>query len=231
MFHQRVERKSVRRLIIAMLASLMVLGTASVAYAQGSSEPAPTTGDRDQEIARLRAQVDALTRDNRRLWSKYSTQRTKNAKLNRANRNLTKHNTSLARANTKLRKAVTRFYKGIVRFRRLYRSASSQLRSALRRLSRFLGPWRSAKASWYGPGLYGSGLAGGGVLRPGMKIFAHRSMRFGTKVQFAYRGRTVVAVCRDRGPYVGGRVFDLGPGTAKALRFNGVGTVRWRYVR
>jgi len=30
----------------------------------------------------------------------------------------------------------------------------------------------------------------------------------------------------DRGPYAGGREFDLGPGVRAALRFDGVGTVQ-----
>jgi rare lipoprotein A (peptidoglycan hydrolase) len=38
-------------------------------------------------------------------------------------------------------------------------------------------------------------------------------------------------VVQDRGPYVSGRTFDLGPGTAKALGFSGVGTVKWRIVK
>ena len=62
-------------------------------------------------------------------------------------------------------------------------------------------------------------------------LFAHKTMRFGTKVEFRYRGRTAIGVCLARGPYVGGRVFDLGPGVAERLRFDGVGYVRWRCVR
>lgn len=90
--------------------------------------------------------------------------------------------------------------------------------------------WKSARVSWYGPGFYGNTMAGGGTLTTSSMVVAHRSMRFGTKIQFSYRGRTCTAVVRDRGPYVGGRTFDLGPGTAKALGFSGVGTVQWRIV-
>jgi len=61
-------------------------------------------------------------------------------------------------------------------------------------------------------------------------IVAHRSLPFGTKIQFRYKGRTVVAKVKDRGPFIGGRTFDLGPGTAKALHFDGVGKVKWRIV-
>lgn len=91
--------------------------------------------------------------------------------------------------------------------------------------------WRRSNVSWYGPGLYGNGMAGGGKLRRDSMVVAHRSMKFGTKIQFRYKGRTAIAVVRDRGPFIGGRTFDLGPGTAKSLRFKGVGKVKWRIIR
>lgn len=93
------------------------------------------------------------------------------------------------------------------------------------------GPWKSAKVSWYGPGFYGNTMAGGGTLRPTSMVVAHRTLPFGTKIEFSYKGKTCVAVVRDRGPYVSGRVFDLGPGTANALGFSGVGTVGYRIVK
>ncbi|MCL4078230.1 hypothetical protein MX659_01205 [Coriobacteriia bacterium Es71-Z0120] len=91
--------------------------------------------------------------------------------------------------------------------------------------------WRTARASWYGPGFYGHTMAGGGTLTPTSMVVAHRTLPFGTKVEIEYKGRRVIAVVKDRGPYVRGRTFDLGPGTAKALGFSGVGTIRWRIVR
>lgn len=91
--------------------------------------------------------------------------------------------------------------------------------------------WKSARVSWYGPGFYGHTMAGGGTLTPTSMVVAHRTMKFGTRVQISYNGKTVVAVVRDRGPYVAGRTFDLGPGTAHALGFSGVGTIRWRVVK
>lgn len=92
------------------------------------------------------------------------------------------------------------------------------------------GGWRTARVSWYGPGFYGHTMAGGGTLQPTSMVVAHRSLPFGTRVEFQYRGRTVIAVVKDRGPYVGGRTFDLGPGTAHALGFGGVGTVSYRIL-
>jgi rare lipoprotein A (peptidoglycan hydrolase) len=54
---------------------------------------------------------------------------------------------------------------------------------------------------------------------------ANRTLPCGTKVAFQYGGRTVTAVVDDRGPYAGGREWDLNQTTASALGFAGVGTV------
>ena len=90
--------------------------------------------------------------------------------------------------------------------------------------------WQTAKASWYGPGLYGNKTASGAVLTQGMMNVAHKTLAFGTRIEFRYGGRTCVAVVNDRGPFVAGRTFDLGPGTAQALGFSGVGNVEWRVI-
>lgn len=95
---------------------------------------------------------------------------------------------------------------------------------------RYAGKWQSARVSWYGPGFYGNTMAGGGRLTRSSMVVAHRSLRFGTRIQFRYGGRTVIAVVRDRGPYVSGRTFDLGPGTAQRLGFGGVGRVQYRII-
>lgn len=92
------------------------------------------------------------------------------------------------------------------------------------------GGWKSARVSWYGPGLYGRKTASGAVLTEGMMNVAHRSLPFGTRIQFEYKGRSCIAVVNDRGPFVGGRTFDLGPGTATTLGFGGVGTVKYRIL-
>lgn len=90
--------------------------------------------------------------------------------------------------------------------------------------------WKSARVSWYGPGFYGHTMAGGGTLQPDSMVVAHRSLPFGTMIEFSYNGLTCTAVVQDRGPYSGGRTFDLGPGTAAALGFSGVGTVQYRIL-
>ena len=54
---------------------------------------------------------------------------------------------------------------------------------------------------------------------------ANKALPCGTRVAFHYGGHTVTAVVDDRGPYVGGRTWDLNQNTAGALGFGGVGTV------
>jgi rare lipoprotein A len=54
---------------------------------------------------------------------------------------------------------------------------------------------------------------------------ANVSLPCGTKVTFVYNGRSVTATVDDRGPYVGGREWDLNQNTAGALGFRGVADV------
>ena len=76
-----------------------------------------------------------------------------------------------------------------------------------------------ALASWYQDG--GNTACG---FHAGLGV-ANRTLPCGTKVAFQYGGRTVTAVVDDRGPYAGGREWDLNQATASALGFAGVGTV------
>jgi rare lipoprotein A (peptidoglycan hydrolase) len=94
-----------------------------------------------------------------------------------------------------------------------------------RRLGR-LNVYRSAHASWYGPGLYGNRLGCGGRLSAGSLGVAHKSLPCGTKVTFRHRGRVVRVRVIDRGPYVGGREYDLTAATARRLGFAGHGPVQ-----
>jgi len=112
--------------------------------------------------------------------------------------------------------------------RRARRAAS---RARARSVSRALpGGWKTAKASWYGPGFYGHGMAGGGKLEKTSMVVAHKTLPFGTLIEFSHDGRTVIVPVQDRGPYVSGREFDLGPGTAKALGMFHTGTVQYRIL-
>jgi rare lipoprotein A len=54
---------------------------------------------------------------------------------------------------------------------------------------------------------------------------ANLSLPFGTKVTMSNGHTTIVATVDDRGPYVGGRVYDLNQNVAQALGFSGVGTI------
>jgi rare lipoprotein A len=85
--------------------------------------------------------------------------------------------------------------------------------------------YRQAAASWYGPGFYGRPLACGGTMSPSRIGVANKTLPCGTKVRLRYHGRTVIAPVIDRGPYVGGRVYDLTAATKQRLRFGSTGTV------
>jgi rare lipoprotein A len=86
--------------------------------------------------------------------------------------------------------------------------------------------YQPAVASWY----YDAGLATGCGFNATYGV-ANKTLPCGTKVQFKYGGRTVMATVDDRGPYVDGRTWDLGQSTRAALGFDGgVGTV-WASVR
>lgn len=93
--------------------------------------------------------------------------------------------------------------------------------SAARRVTAY----RTAAASYYGPGLYGGALACGGRLEPGTLGVAHKTLPCGSKVRLRYRGRTVTVPVVDRGPYVAGRDFDLTAATRARLHFPTTGVL------
>jgi rare lipoprotein A len=94
----------------------------------------------------------------------------------------------------------------------------------MRRLGR-LNVYRTAYASWYGPGLYGNPLGCGGTLNPGTLGVAHKTLPCGSKVTFKRGRRTVRVPVVDRGPFVGGREYDLTAATARRLGFHGHGPI------
>jgi rare lipoprotein A len=93
-----------------------------------------------------------------------------------------------------------------------------------RRLGR-LNVYRSAEASWYGPGLYGNALGCGGRLHPGQLGVANKSLPCGAKLTLRHGRHTVRVRVIDRGPYVAGREFDLTAATAQRLHFRGPGAI------
>jgi len=80
-------------------------------------------------------------------------------------------------------------------------------------------------SSWYGPGLYGNKMACGGRLTPGTVGVAHKTLPCGTKITLHNKGRTLNVKVIDRGPYVGGRYYDLTAATKQKLGFGSTGTV------
>ena len=88
-------------------------------------------------------------------------------------------------------------------------------------------PFRSAGASWYGPGFYGNKTACGQILRATTVGVAHRSLPCGTMVKFVFAGSAVVAPVIDRGPFVKGRAWDLTAAASEALGFDGAGMLRY----
>jgi hypothetical protein len=93
-----------------------------------------------------------------------------------------------------------------------------------RRIGR-LNVYRSAQASWYGPGLYGNHLGCGGRLGYATIGVANKSLPCGTRLTLRHNGRTLRVKVIDRGPYVAGREFDLTAATARKLHFRGHGAI------
>jgi rare lipoprotein A len=96
---------------------------------------------------------------------------------------------------------------------------------ASRSLGRRVYVYRPSAASWYGPGLYGGHLACGGTLSAGKLGVANKSLPCGTRVTLRYGGRSVRVPVIDRGPFAGGREWDLTAATKSRLGFPSTGTV------
>ncbi len=107
------------------------------------------------------------------------------------------------------------------------RSGSTRANLATKAAAGSLKGFRASTASWYG--IYGGPLACGGSLGYSQLGVAHKTLPCGTKVTIRYNGRQVTVPVIDRGPYVGGREWDLTGATARALGFDGVGTI-WTTV-
>ena len=91
--------------------------------------------------------------------------------------------------------------------------------------------WHSAIASSFGvgDGLLGSPLACGGRLTSTVLAVANRTLPCGTYVRIKVGSRSIVGRVLDRGPYVAGRSFDLGPAVCRALlACDGVHRIDWQ---
>ena len=85
--------------------------------------------------------------------------------------------------------------------------------------------YRTALATQYGPGFYGSRTACGERLRRATLGVANRTLTCGTPVAIYYRGRTIVVPVIDRGPYANGADWDLTEATGRALGIPGTATI------
>jgi rare lipoprotein A len=74
--------------------------------------------------------------------------------------------------------------------------------------------------------------ASGERSRPAVLTAAHKTLPFGTLVEVTNRenGRSIVVRINDRGPFVAGRVIDLTPAGARALKFDGLTRVTLRVL-
>jgi hypothetical protein len=86
-----------------------------------------------------------------------------------------------------------------------------------------LNVYRKVSVSWYNAA--GGRLGCGGTGRPGELGVAHKTLPCGTKVTLRYHGHTVRVPVIDRGPYVGGREYDLTGPTKAALHMGDLATV------
>lgn len=91
--------------------------------------------------------------------------------------------------------------------------------------------YRPARATFFGPGLYGRQTACGQTLTPRLAGVAHRTLPCGTLVDLLYAGRTATVPVVDRGPFRAGHSWDLTAATARELGFttsDTIGAVRVR---
>ncbi len=68
-----------------------------------------------------------------------------------------------------------------------------------------------ATVSYYGKKFHGKLTASGEPFDMNEMTCAHKSLKFGTKVEFTNpkNGKKIVVTVNDRGPYIKGRKFDL----------------------
>jgi rare lipoprotein A len=88
-----------------------------------------------------------------------------------------------------------------------------------------LNVYRRVFVSWYGPGLYGNHLSCGGTLGPGTIGVANKTLPCGARVTLRYHGRKLRVRVIDRGPYVGGRDYDLTAATRALLHSPSTGEI------
>lgn len=107
-----------------------------------------------------------------------------------------------------------------VRVRPLSTTTSTQPSSP-----RLLYIYRTAVASWYGPGFYGNTTACGQRFTSSLLGVAHKTLPCGYRLTVRYNGRARTVRVVDRGPYTRGRDYDLTEALRDYLHFDGVDRV------
>lgn len=86
-------------------------------------------------------------------------------------------------------------------------------------------------ASWYDcvkPGECSKSkiTASGQRFNPNALTAAHKTLPFGTRLRVTHKGRSVIVVINDRGPFIKGRQLDLSRAAARKIGCGGVCTVK-----
>lgn len=87
------------------------------------------------------------------------------------------------------------------------------------------------KASWYDcakPGECSRNkiTASGQRFNPNALTAAHKTLPFGTRLRVTHKGRSVIVVINDRGPFIRGRHLDLSRAAARKIGCGGICTVK-----
>ena len=80
-------------------------------------------------------------------------------------------------------------------------------------------------ASWYGPGFAGHPTATGAIFDPRLFTAANKELPLNVFLRVHYNGRCAIVLVNDRGPYGGGRSFDLAEAAADHLGYIRAGVV------
>lgn len=91
--------------------------------------------------------------------------------------------------------------------------------------------YRPARATFFGPGLYGHKTYCHQTLTPLLLGVANRTLPCGTQVAILYDRRQIVVPVVDRGPFNAGYDWDLTQGTADVLGFAASGPIGFVRVK
>jgi rare lipoprotein A len=105
------------------------------------------------------------------------------------------------------------------------RAVTAGAQGAASPLTAQLTVYRPARATWFGPGLYGKKTACGQVLSHALMGVAHRTLPCGTPVAIYFAGRTITVPVVDRGPFANGAHYDLTSAAANAVGMTQTSTI------